>query len=156
MKKRIVKKDTPMPKLRVAAAVFAVAFSGAGCGEFPQCQVNYSNSATSACKNALGKIKEAKKKFGQLNKYRELARSRLEEEIKKGKNYPSGIDEYNICLKEMIRISAKLSLLGEVSQKTEDGKIRENELEKIDIEMDGVLSQIARLKGEFLEIIGQN
>ena len=155
MKKRIVKKDAPVPKLRVAAAVFAAAFSAAGCGEFPQCQLNYSRAYSGACRSALEKTREAKLKLQNVDGQRELARKHLEKMIHGGEQYPKGLDEYNGTLRELMECAAYVSLMGEIKRKTQKGTVRGEELEGIDAEVDKVISKMEELEKVFLRIAGQ-
>ena len=142
-------------KLRTAAAIFAAAFVAAGCGEFPQCQINYGRAYASACKGALEKGKEAKVKLQRLNDCRERARKALEKKILGGKQYPEGIDEYNAALRGVRECSAQISLLGEVKQKTEEGTVVGEELEGIDVEVEKIISKMEELEKVFLGIAGQ-
>lgn len=154
--KQIIKTNRSTLRLRAAALVFSAAFAAASCGEFPQCQVNYQKTETALCQDALKKLKRAKEMQRKMIDFRDLAKERLKARIHNGEEYPKGLDEYNLALRNLFVASAQLSLLSNLKRETEDGLVSGGELEKAEEALDSIVLQLGEIKATFLKIVEQN
>ncbi|MCP4646879.1 MAG: hypothetical protein GY852_03980 [bacterium] len=127
-------------KRTIAAAVFAVATTIGGCGQFPQCQVYFKGEVTRQCRGFLENIKKAKVELREVGEHKKYVRDMLRERVIKGNM--EGVDTFNEVCKELEEVSAEIERFKLLETRVKRGEASDAELQGAN---EGILDIIEQL-----------